>query len=169
MIHQMDHRWATYENGTARDGAMKEKANPDWEPVPRYWVPGDEVEARLGAKGWRRGWLMGWRDIASATDERTTISAVIPRVAVGHVMPLFFVAVAPNLWGALLAKLDALPLDFVARQKVGGTHLTYGYIKQLPILPPGFYTPERLAYIPPCPRTHLHLPCAGIIRPRFRL
>mgnify|MGYP006172357153 CR=1 FL=1 len=33
-------------------------------------------------------WLMGWRDICRATDERTVISAVIPLAGVGNQMPL---------------------------------------------------------------------------------
>jgi hypothetical protein len=37
----------------------------------------------------------------------------------------------------------------MARVKVGGTHLTYGYIKQFPVLPPDHYTDADLAYIIP--------------------
>ncbi|TNF13031.1 MAG: SAM-dependent DNA methyltransferase [Rhodobacteraceae bacterium] len=149
MIHQMDHRWATYDGDSARDAAPNEKADPGWEPMPRYWVPDGEVDARLTGKGWQRGWLMGWRDITNATNERTTIATLIPRLAVGHVMPLFFVDAEPAKWTALLANLNSLPNDFVARQKVGGTHLTYGYVKQFPILPPTFYTPARLVFVIP--------------------
>jgi hypothetical protein len=50
---------------------------------------------------------------------------------------------------ALLANLSALPFDFVARQKIGGTSLTYFYLKQLPVLPPTHYTPSDLAFIVP--------------------
>jgi hypothetical protein len=32
-----------------------------------------------------------------------------------------------------------LALDYTARQKVGGTHLTYAYLKQLPVLAPSAY------------------------------
>ncbi len=147
MIHQMDHRWATYDGEEARDATTAEKADPGWEPMPRYWVSGDEVEACVNAKGRRRGWLMGWRDITNATNERTAIAAAIPTVAVGHVLPLFFVNAEPGQWAALLANLNSLPTDFVARQKVGGTHLTYGYVKQFPIFPPTFYTPDRLHFV----------------------
>jgi len=149
MIHQMDHRWATYDADSARDATSAEKANPGWEPMPRYWVSAEEVDARLTAKGWRRGWLMGWRDITSSSTERTTVGAVIPRVAPGHVLPLFFVNAEPNKWAALLANLSSLTLDFVARQKVGGLHLTYGYLKQFPVLPPTFYTASHLAFVTP--------------------
>lgn len=38
-----------------------------------------------------------------------------------------------------LANLSALVLDFVARQKIGGTHLTYFLLKQFPLLAPNAY------------------------------
>jgi hypothetical protein len=94
-------------------------------------------------------WLMGWRDICRATDERTVISSVVPLVGVGHTMPLWFSSVEPELCAALLANFSSLVLDYMARVKVGGTHLTYGYIKQFPVLPPDRYTEADLAYIVP--------------------
>ena len=85
MIHQFDHRWAGYaEDGESSTNlGTPEKQRPTCEPAPRYWVPDTEVNERLIAKGWSRGWLMGWRDIARATDERTVIATVFPRVGVG--------------------------------------------------------------------------------------
>lgn len=149
MIHQMDHRWATYDNGRSRDATGAEKADPDWEPMPRYWVPEAEVDAKLTARGWRRGWLMGWRDIARATDERTTISAVIPRTACGDKYLLMMPGKEPNLAACLLANMDSLVADFVARQKVGGPAFKYFTMRQVAYLPPTFYTPSRLAFVTP--------------------
>ncbi len=151
MIHQFDHRWAGY--GAAGDASAAlspvQKQRPDAEPNPRYWVPEGEVAARLAAKGWTRRWLTGWRDITNATNERTVIATVFPQVGVGHVLPLMFVDAPPQLWPPLLGNLNALVHDFVGRQKVGGTHLTYGYLKQFPVLPPAFYTAPRLAFLTP--------------------
>jgi len=42
-----------------------------------------------------------------------------------------------------------MTFDYLARQKVGGTHLTYGYLKQLPVLPPDRYSEADLAFIVP--------------------
>lgn len=94
-------------------------------------------------------WLMGWRDICRSTDERTVIASVVPRVGVGHTMPLLFVAQPPALSAALLGNWCSLVFDYVARNKVGGTHLTYGYLKQFPVLPPDCYSPADLAFIVP--------------------
>ena len=39
MLHQFDHRWATYINGeTSRDVTVGEKADPHFRVQPRYWV-----------------------------------------------------------------------------------------------------------------------------------
>lgn len=149
MIHQFDHRWATYDGTDSRDATEAEKQNPDFEPTPRYWVPETEIADRLRAKNWTRGWLMGWRDICRSTDERTVIATAFPRAGVGHTAPLFFVDAEPQRWAALCANFGALILDYIARQKVGGTHLTYGYLEQFPILPPSTYTESNLAFIVP--------------------
>jgi hypothetical protein len=92
-------------------------------------------------------WLMGWRDICRSTDERTVIASVMPRVGVGHTMPLFFSTQAPRYQAALLGNWLSITFDYVARQKVGGTHLTYGYLKQLPALAPDQYTAKDVDFI----------------------
>jgi hypothetical protein len=153
MIHQFDHRWATYTaDGDSRDVTLAEHRDPGFAVTPRYWVDASEVEQRLADKGWTRGWLMGWRDITNATNERTVIAAVVPMVGVGNQMPLMLFAERdnpPQQYAALLANLSALVFDFVARHKTGGTHMNYFIFKQLPILPPDRYTASDLAYIVP--------------------
>jgi hypothetical protein len=94
-------------------------------------------------------WLMGWRDITNATNERTVIASVIPKVAMGHTAPQFFLNVDAELSGAFLANLSSIVLDFVARQKIGGTHLTFGYLNQFPVLPPTAFSKDDLAFIRP--------------------
>jgi hypothetical protein len=95
-------------------------------------------------------WLMGWRDITGVEKIRTVIGTVVPRVASGNTMPLYFTDVPAPLHAAMLANWQSLVFDYIARQKVGGTHLTYGYLKQLPVLPPDRYTSADLNFI--CPR-----------------
>lgn len=149
MIHQFDHRAVTYDGVNSREVLETEKINPDFEPSARYWVPEVEVTNRLKDQGWTRNWLMGWRDICRSTDERTVIANVVPRTAFGHTYPLCFAHVEPQLAAAFLANICSLVLDFVARLKIGGTHLTLGYLKQLPILAPSIYGPSDLNYIVP--------------------
>src|SRR5690606_16784424 len=104
---------------------------------------------RLAAKGWTRGWLLGWRDITNATNERTVIAAVLPRVGVNHKLPLFFSEQKVARCVGLYMNFVALVFDYVARQKIGGTSLTYFYLKQFPVLPPDFYTEARLSFLVP--------------------
>ncbi|MCA9233689.1 MAG: hypothetical protein KDA57_23825, partial [Planctomycetales bacterium] len=56
---------------------------------------------------------------------------------------------SPQHFATLMGCLSSLVLDYVARVKVGGTHLTYGYLKQFPVLPPNAYTDADLAFIVP--------------------
>jgi hypothetical protein len=151
MIHQFDHRWATYEGDGSRDVTLAEKTDPDFAVTPRYWVDKAKVEQRLDAKGWTKGWLMGWRDICRATDERTVIATVVPRLGVGNQMPLMLPANREDSreYGLLLANLSALTFDFIARHKTGGTHMNYFIYKQLPVFPPTRYTETDLAFIVP--------------------
>ncbi|NTU52313.1 MAG: N-6 DNA methylase [Chlorobiaceae bacterium] len=152
MVHQFDHRWAMYEeNGEdSRDLTDAEKQDASMTAQPRYWIKESEVNAKLAGRCDRQ-WLMGWRDITNATNERTVIAGVIPRVGVGNNMPLWFLDQqhGPRHSATLLANFCALTLDFTARHKVGGTHLNFFIFKQLPILPPSRYSTEDLDFIVP--------------------
>jgi hypothetical protein len=147
LIHLFDHRWATYEDGDSRDVTSSEKADSAFELTPRYWVPEREVEKRLRAKGWSRGWLMGWRDITNTTSERSVVATTFPRSGVGHTLRLMAVGQPVEQASAFLANGTSLLLDYVAKQKIGGTHLTVEMWKQFPILPPSAYTEADLAFI----------------------
>ncbi len=149
MVHHYDHRFSTFKNATQANlnkGTLPkltelEHGDPHAATMPGYWVFHDEVEARI-AEHWDKGWLLGWRDITNAHNERTVIASLVPRVAVGHTNPLLFAAVDPRVTACLYACLCSFALDYAARQKIGGTHLTYGYLKQLPVLAPSVYGTE---------------------------
>ena len=115
-----------------------------------------EAESLLAElDGWmdRRSplWLMGWRDITNATNERTVIASVIPRAGVGNSLPLllFSAKLDARLSAVLLGNLCSLVLDFVTRHKIGGTHLNYFIYKQLPVLSPDRYAEVDLTFIVP--------------------
>jgi hypothetical protein len=142
MVHHFTHRFGDYldkeadDEGTALPDVPDSRLmNSDYVVTPKYWVPESAVNERLNDR-WTRGWFLGWRDICRSFDERTVIASVTPRVGVGHTMPLFLSEQEPQHLAALLANLCAFSFDYVARQKIGGTHLTYLYLKQLPVLSP---------------------------------
>ncbi|MGV9289338.1 Eco57I restriction-modification methylase domain-containing protein [Streptomyces sp. NPDC003719] len=129
MIHHYDHRWFTYGN---KDGVTR--TDPDDVAEPRYWVRRHVVNDRL-ADRWDADWALGWRDICRSTDERTVIAALLPRAALANTLPLASIA-EPRYAPLLVAAFSSLALDYVARQKVSGTHLTMIYLRQLPMPSP---------------------------------
>lgn len=152
LVHHFDHRWATYDaNGTSRDVTIEEKRDPGFQVTPRYWVQRSEAGSRLKIQGWDRKWLMGWRDITNASNERTVIASVAPLSGVGNQMPLILPAkkVDTHFLACLLANLSCLPYDFFARHKVGGTHMNFFIFKQLPVLAPSAYGKADIDFIQP--------------------
>jgi hypothetical protein len=138
MIHQYDHRFAsvTVNEANLHNAAFgaalsaREKADPALAPVPQYWVRPDAVPEDL-----RRPWALGFRDIARATDVRTTIAAIVPGMAAGNTLPLLDGLSAPAA-SLLLANLNSLAFDFIARQKAQSTHLNWYILEQLPVIAP---------------------------------
>ncbi|MFO0560255.1 MAG: N-6 DNA methylase [Polyangiales bacterium] len=149
MVRHFDHRFGTYEGQTdaqSNQGKLPEltdedHADPNRVTLPWWWVPEREVDECL-AKKWDRGWMLGWRDIARSVDQRTLISCVVPREGASHGFPLAFLGKFSVQQSPLpfVAGFNSLVADYVVRQKVGGTHLTFFIIKQLPIPAPTFFS-----------------------------
>ena len=87
---------------------------------------------------------MGFRDIARSTDERTAIFSVLPPVALNNKAPLIRCEGRPYL---LLSSLNSIVSDYVTRQKVGGTNMSFFYVAQLPVLRPDVYSPDQEGFI----------------------
>jgi hypothetical protein len=142
LVHYFDHRFATYEGQTeaqASQGKCPELSPADHaDPLkyvePRYWIPKQEVDDRL-AGSWSRGWILGWRDICRSVDQRTMIVSLIPRAAIGGFHQIRVHADPADAAG-LYACLCSFVADYIARQKVSGTHLTYGILEQVPAISP---------------------------------
>jgi hypothetical protein len=147
MIHIFDSRWATFDGDNDRDTDQAEKASPSFCSTPRYWVPEQSVIDRLHGKGWRHTWLFGWRDVVNPNVLRTMISAAFPLAGAGHKLPLFLSDQNSELFCGLMANVASLVFDYVVRQKVGGSSLTYFYVKQLTVLPPEFYKQPEIEFI----------------------
>jgi len=129
--------------------------DPAVESLARYWVDETEVEKAVRA-GWDRGWLLGWRDITKAEQLSCFIPSVLPRAAIGHVFPIAFPA-DPAAAPLLQAVWSSLAFDYISRQKLSGTHMVYGVVKQLAC-------PEPAAFdaVP----AWSDAPLAALLRPR---
>lgn len=106
-----------------------DKVDPQRFPLPAYWVDHEDVAATAE----EHSTLLTVRDITSSTNERTVVASLIPYAAVGNTIPL----IQPTSpIGPLAACLASFAFDFSARLKVGGTHLNFFILEQLPVLSP---------------------------------
>jgi len=124
-----------------------EYENPEFSPSPLWWVKKADVDNRVD--GWQREWLLAFKDVTSATNERTVIATLLPKVGVGHTAPVIMLNERFSSQEAvsLLANINCLVFDYVAKQKVGGLHVTFSIFYQLPVLPQRAYTPSGIEYI----------------------
>jgi hypothetical protein len=154
MLDFFDHRAASIVLHSANinreaqpeDTTPEQHADPHFAPVPRYWVAKTEVEERLGK--WSRGWFVAFKDVASSTNERSSIFAILPRVGVGHTVPvvLFENQTLHNIC-CFLANANSIFCDYLVRQKLGGLHLAFGLLRQVPFLAPESYTNPDVEFV----------------------
>lgn len=136
MISIYNHRFGSYEKFDFSSDSTQlptptteEYQKPNYISIPRYWIKKENVVNNVNQK-----WLFGFRNIARATDMRTFMSAIFPISAVGNSMPIFIFNNTVQVW-LLLANFSNLILDFIVRNKLGGTNMNFHYIKQFPIIP----------------------------------
>ncbi|MEB2774602.1 hypothetical protein SYJ56_04750 [Algoriphagus sp. D3-2-R+10] len=136
MIWHYDHRFGTYLGVDSRTStqtptpSLEQYQDPNYLIKPWYWVERKEILKQTNSN-----FFHGFRDITNSTNERSVISCFNGLSAIGHTQPiLVFSKSNPVDQLVFNSLISSLTLDFVSRQKVGGTHLTYNYFKQLPIL-----------------------------------
>ena len=154
LFHQFDHRFASYELNTKNgklepvDVTLEQKQRSSFTISPQYWVDADEVQTKLNQKQWTKGWVLAWRDIASATNERTVIVSALPATnAFNHKAPLLLPNVSESLAACFLSILNSLVVDYIERTKQSGSNVSLFYLKQLPILPPEAFKEQDIAFI----------------------
>ena len=146
MVQAFDHRAASI---TTRNGNLfrpgqsdktleKEHKDPTFSPNPRYWVSGQG-----GLTDGNPEWLLAFKDVTASTNARTMIASIIPKVGCGHTLPLLLPAdspFCPETAACYVANLNSFVFDYVARQKVPTTHLTWYIVEQLPVIGLAGYT-----------------------------
>ena len=150
MIWHYNHHYGTWPTSGNRPNSintppLSELSDPDSFIMPWYWVPLSAVKDRLVKKDkdgnvvweWKHKWLLGYRGLTNATNERTFISSLIPNaVGVGHSATLLYAERGTMPTAALCAMMSSLVFDYIARQKVGGTNMSTYFVKQFPVLAP---------------------------------
>lgn len=140
MAHHFNHRFGDYamkaddnEGSQLPDVPLAQLQDPAYVVHPRYWVA--EPEVRKAMRDPSATWLLGFRNITNTTNERTFLSFAVPSAAIGHSSPLI----------STKRQTDSVPLipifgshafDYMARQKLGGTNMTFFIVKQLAVLSP---------------------------------
>jgi hypothetical protein len=147
MVQAFDHRAASVvveddnwvRQGQKAETSLVQHANPEFAVMPRWWVAEDAVAHRLDGR--EKQWYLAYKDVTASTNTRTMIAAILPKVAAVNSAPLavFRPEITAILECCLLANLNALAYDYVARQKVGNQHLNYFVVYQIPTLPPDTY------------------------------
>jgi hypothetical protein len=144
-IWQFDHRFASAKvNAEAihvaasSDLALeKEHSDPAFSPAPQFWVSNSDVSWPENAPGY----AIAFRHITNTRNQRTTISAIVPIAGAGNALPFLFPALSAKreeyarTVPLLVANLNAIALDFVARIKIQWTNLSAYILEQLPVIP----------------------------------
>lgn len=147
MVQAYDHRAADiviegdnlFRPGQGESLAPDDHGDPDRAAMPRYWIRASNIP-------WEgtHEWCMAFKDITASTNMRTSIAAMIPKAGAGHTLPVAFPdegasAVYTTAAPLLLATFNSLIFDYLARQKVHSTHLSWYLLEQLPVVPPEGY------------------------------
>lgn len=134
--------------------------SPEYFPPPQFWIRESDIPVQYSFD-----WLLAYKDITATTNIRTMIASAIPYAGAGHTLPLVF-PILPRKPGEnsekeevekwktavddevrayrsygvlLLANMNAFAFDYVARQKVQATHLSWYIVEQLPVVPSSGY------------------------------
>jgi hypothetical protein len=171
LMHQFDHRFATYEGERMAYGAWK-RAKPrrrkrPTRPLPSH--PATGWQKRRCSRAWvadavtrRRGRVI--RRLTSAlhsplaaglmpnfaSDRQGTflLSALPIAGAEDNVFLIWLPqSVPPQLCLVFLRCLNSLVFDYIVHQKLCGTNLSFFPIKLFLVLPPTFYTAEALTLL----------------------
>ncbi|MGH6628128.1 MAG: Eco57I restriction-modification methylase domain-containing protein, partial [Burkholderiales bacterium] len=140
-IHQFDHRFASFPEAGGDDADAYEipseaKTSPRLESLARYYITDQLFRERMPEPLRDKRWFLTARNIARSTDERTVIASIIPRGASCEHTPYIEVVGGAQVSAFLTGLFNSFALDYAARQKVGGTTLSYFILYQFPILFP---------------------------------
>lgn len=149
MVQAFDHRAASivvnpanvHRPAQPEPASLEQHRNSSWLPDPQYWVQEVEVSHPQAS------WLLTLKDVTAPTNVRSVIAAIIPLSGVGNTLPILHLedleGQSARIAGPLVANLNSVPLDYVARQKIQGQHLNWFILEQFPVVPTERYEAIR--------------------------
>ena len=146
MIGQFDHRAnsvrvnpeSAYNPYLSEDVTEEQHADPWFSPTAQHSVPESAINQIVSEDF---GWTIAYRRIARSTDARTMISTIVPKSGFGDSVFLLMPDVGLSATDASLVtgNLNSFSFDFIARQKLHGTNLSWYLMEQLPFIAPDDY------------------------------
>ena len=149
MIHQFDHRANSvrynpenthnpYLSEETSEFPRHQHADRAFVPTPQYWVPEWAINQVKPANA---DWTISYRRIARSTDVRTMISCMAPPAGFGDSVFLLIpdAGLSASDASSVVANLNSFAFDFVTRQKIHGTNLSWYLLEQLPVIAPEDY------------------------------
>lgn len=141
MVQAFDHRAANiivnpgnqHRPAQPKRATLEQKQNPEWSPNPQFWVLKEKTSFPIAP------FMLAFKHVTSPTNTRSIIATLLPGVGAGNSLPI----ISDHTQGKasqtelsfMLANLNAIPFDFVARQKIQGQNLNWFIIEQLPVVP----------------------------------
>lgn len=107
--------------------------DPNYSTSARYYVLEDNVRYM------EKSYALAFNDICNTNNKRSVIAAVIPKAAAGNTLPLLINVSAREI-SYLLANMNSIAYDYVARNKIQSRHLNKYILEQLPIVQRGSYS-----------------------------
>ena len=142
MVQAYDHRAASvvvnlanqHRPASPEAATGEQHGDPNWMPNPQFWLPASDIPIPESP------FYLSFKDVTATTNVRSMIAAIIPRSAVGNTLPLILGEgddgkLSASLAALMLANLNSIPFDFVARQKIQAQHLNWYIVEQLPVVP----------------------------------
>jgi hypothetical protein len=133
MVWQYDHRAKGYRSGRSRAAVWPDLpfGQPGKSIQPQWYIARDKVPDKARERIAR--YRVGFCDVASPTNERTLVAALVPAGAIcGHTVPTF-VLESGFEWQYMtwLATANSFVMDFLVRPKVS-LHMTFTILDSLP-------------------------------------
>jgi hypothetical protein len=130
MVHNFDHAQKCYLSGQGRKAVWRELSVDEKRIGPRMFVSELEADVPDAAR-------IGFCDVTGATNERTTLAALIPgRCGAGNKVPTLTFPPGDmpldHCAARLLSLLNSTVWDWLARQRVSTT-MNYVYVRQIPV------------------------------------
>ena len=149
MVGQYDHRAKGFRSGRGRAAVWEDLAfeSPAKSIQPQWYISEEKIPAKARERIAR--YRVGFCDVASPTNERTLVAALIPpRTICGHSVPTFlFDRDHDWMYTVWLTIANSFSMDFLVRPKVS-LHMTFTILDSLPFPRPTGEEPWAKKLVP---------------------